>query len=150
MTSKEYIEGTGIGIVTGILLGIILKFMQILTGIKVYVLLLNVDFIPYMRKVRWSEWGEFLFHLIISCMIGVIFTFLIDHFNLSDQMIWVLAFALTLAAFLLYFPLSFLAVKQVPAPYDPEGIILWLLGHLVYGVSLPLFYLAIQKPKRNF
>ncbi|NQD68651.1 hypothetical protein HP456_22345, partial [Bacillus haikouensis] len=136
MTSKEYIKGTGIGIASGTLLGLILKFLQSLTGIKVYALLLNVDFIPYMGKVRWSEWEEFLFHLFISCIIGIIFTISIHHFNLSGRMIWALAFIVTLPAFLFYFPLSFMAIKEVPSPYDSGGIFLWLIGHLVYGVSL--------------
>lgn len=145
MTSKYYMKGIGIGIASGILLGMILKFLQSLTGINVYILLLNVDFIPYLGDVRWAEWVEFLFHLIISCLIGIIFIKLIHHFKLTGRAIWILSLVLTLPAFFLYFPLSFLATKEVPGIFDPPGITLWFIGHLVYGVSLPLFNNLIRK-----
>jgi hypothetical protein len=148
MTSKWIIKGGGIGIISGILLGLLFKSLQSQTGIKVYVLLLNIDFIPFLGEIRWSELTEFLFHLIISCMIGILFTFSIHYFNLSGLTLWMLAFGLTLPALLLYFPLSSMAIKEVPAPYDPGGITLWLTGHLVYIVSLPLLYQAMHKPKR--
>ncbi|MGR3763711.1 hypothetical protein [Rossellomorea sp. NS-SX7] len=149
MTSKHSIEGVGIGIASGIVLGVFLKLLQSLTGIKVYVLLLNVDFIPYIGDIQWNEWAEFMFHLIISCLIGFVFVFLIDQIHLSGKEVWVLAFALTLPAFLLYFPLSTLAIKDVPEANDPSGISLWFIGHLVYAVSLPLFYGAVQRSKRK-
>jgi hypothetical protein len=145
MTSKHYLKGIGIGIASGLLLGMILKFLQSLTGINVYILLLNVDFIPYLRDVRWAEWVEFLFHLIISCLIGILFVKLIHQFKLTGRAVWILSFALTLPAFLLYFPLSFLAIKEVPGIFDPSGIALWFIGHLVYGISLPLFNYLIRK-----
>ncbi|WP_341984148.1 hypothetical protein [Rossellomorea oryzaecorticis] len=138
-------KGIGIGIASGILLGMILKSLQSLTGINVYILLLNVDFIPYLGDVRWAEWVEFLFHLIISCLIGIIFVKLVHQFKLTGRAVWILSFALTLPAFFLYFPLSYLAIKEVPGIYDPSGIALWFLGHLVYGVSLPLLNYLIKR-----
>jgi hypothetical protein len=149
MTSKHYMKGIGIGIASGILLGMVLKFLQSLTGINVYILLLNVDFIPYLGDVRWAEWVEFLFHLIISCLIGILFVKLIHQFKLTGRAIWILSFALTLPAFLLYFPLSSLAIKEVPGILDPPGISLWFIGHLVYGASLPFLYLVIQKRRKK-
>ncbi|OIU72362.1 hypothetical protein [Rossellomorea aquimaris] len=149
MNSSHAIKGIGIGIVSGILLGLLLKLLQALTGIKVYILLLNVDFLPYIGSIQWPEWIEFIFHLIVSCLIGIVFVMIIHRFKLAGMAVWITSFALTMPAFLLYFPLSSLAIKDVPAPHDPSAILLWLLGHLVYGASIPLLYPAIENPKRK-
>lgn len=147
MNSKESLKGIFIGIVSGILLGLTLKLLQGLTGIKVYILLLNVDFIPYLGAVQWPELMEFIFHLIVSCLIGMVFVMIVHRFKLAGISVWITSFALSLPAFLLYFPLSSLAIKDVPAPHDPTAILLWLTGHLVYGASIPLLFLAIENHK---
>ncbi|MCA1053365.1 hypothetical protein LCM10_00100 [Rossellomorea aquimaris] len=147
MTSKPILAGFFIGIGSGIILGLVLKFLQALTGIKVYVLLLNVDFIPYFGDVHWSEWAEFLFHLVVSTILGILFVFLIRIFRLSGRAIWLTASVLTFPAFLLYFPLSLLAIKEVPDVFDPGGITLWFIGHVIYGATLPILYFMWKKQK---
>ncbi|XXM73380.1 hypothetical protein ACQ0QQ_05670 [Lysinibacillus sphaericus] len=149
MNSSHAIKGAGIGIMSGILLGLLLKLLQAVTGIKVYILLLNVDFLPYIGSIHWPEWIEFIFHLIVSCLIGIIFVFIIHRFKLAGMSLWITSFVLTLPAFLLYFPLSSLAIKDVPSPHDATAILLWLFGHLVYGASIPLLYPAIESHKRK-
>lgn len=115
--------------------------MQILTGIKVYVLLLNVDFIPVFGETNFSEWIEFLFHLVISCVIGVLFVYLMERLNVSGKGSWVLSLALTIPTVFLYFPLSHLAIKEVPGLMYGEAIFLWTAGHLLYALSLPPLYI---------
>ena len=46
MTFKQVGNSQIIGLISGALLGLFLKWMQAITEIKVYTLLLNVDFIP--------------------------------------------------------------------------------------------------------
>ena len=130
---------------SGSLLGVFLKLMQNITNINVYVLLLNVDFLPLIGKVSWPESIEFLFHLLISCVLGVTFIFLIKKANLSSQKIWLLSFALTLPTVFLYFPLSYLAIKDVPGLLNFKAIYLWTLGHLLYALSLPPIYFLCKK-----
>lgn len=52
-----------IGLISGILLGLFLKLVENITGILVYTLLLNIDFIPGVGAIKWTEPIEFIFHL---------------------------------------------------------------------------------------
>ncbi|MCA1062223.1 hypothetical protein QTG56_18935 [Rossellomorea sp. AcN35-11] len=140
MTFKQLGSGTVIGLVSGTLLGLFLKGMQSITGILVYVLLLNVDFIPVIGDIDWSEWMEFVFHLSISCIIGIGFAVLMDRMKISRSGAWLLSFLLTAPTVLLYFPLSYLAIKDVPGLWDREAIMLWTAGHILYALSLPPLY----------
>ncbi|WRP08303.1 hypothetical protein U9J35_09135 [Rossellomorea aquimaris] len=140
MTFKQIGSGTIMGLVSGTLLGLFLKWMQLLTGIKVYVLLLNVDFIPVFGDKDLPEWMEFLFHLVISCVIGVVFVYIVERLKVSSSGSWLLSLVLTGPTVFLYFPLSYLAIKDVPGLMDGQGIILWTAGHLLYALSLPPLY----------
>ncbi|MGM0827031.1 MAG: hypothetical protein ACQEU4_02300 [Bacillota bacterium] len=140
MTFKQIGSGTIIGLVSGTLLGLFLKWMQVLTGIKVYVLLLNVDFIPVFGEEDLPEWMEFLFHLVISCVIGVVFVYMMERQNVTGKGSWILSLVLTVPTVFLYFPLSHLAIKDVPGLMYTKAIILWTAGHLLYALSLPPLY----------
>ncbi|MGM0851699.1 MAG: hypothetical protein ACQEWI_03635 [Bacillota bacterium] len=140
MTFKQIGSGTIIGLVSGTLLGLFLKWMQVLTGIKVYVLLLNVDFIPVFGDKDLPEWMEFLFHLVISCVIGVLFVYMMERLKVSSIGSWLLSLVLTVPTVFLYFPLSYLAIKDVPRLMYGEAIILWTAGHLLYALSLAPLY----------
>ncbi|MGG4169635.1 hypothetical protein ABEW00_19525 [Rossellomorea vietnamensis] len=137
MTFKQI--GLAIGIISGTILGIFLKWIQGLTGIKVYVLLLNVDFIPLFASTL-PEWLEFSFHLLISCVIGLLFVYLIEKLNVSERGAWLLSLLLTFPTVFLYFPLSYLAVQDVPGFFDGTALTFWAIGHLLYGLSLPPLY----------
>ena len=134
-----------LGLVSGAFLGFFLKGMQAWTGIKVYVLLLNVDFIPLLGEYTLPEWLEFLFHLLISCFIGVMFVYLVKRMNLTMKGTWILSFLLTLPTIFLYFPLSYLAVKEVPALLNGAAVLLWATGHFLYALTLPPVYKVLLK-----
>lgn len=68
-------RGIWAGFWSGIILGFFLKALQGLTDIKVYTLLLNVDFIAYIGDIIWPEWIQFLFHLLVSLAIGLALSF---------------------------------------------------------------------------
>ena len=51
-TRSHLVNSLYIGIFSGILLGLLMKFIQSVTNVKVYTLLLNVDFIPIFGKVK--------------------------------------------------------------------------------------------------
>lgn len=131
-----------IGLMSGILLGLILKFIEHLTGVGVYTLLLNVDFIPIIGTIQWTEPVEFLFHVIISIIIAFIFVKLIYYFQLgtSFSKLLLLSFVLSLPTFGLYFILSELAIKEVPLWNDWIAFTYWSIGHLIYVWVLALLY----------
>ena len=72
----KLLKGIWIGFWSGLLLGILLKWIQAVTGEQVYTLLLNVDFLPLIGKADWSEPVEFAFHLAISLLISIAYVYL--------------------------------------------------------------------------
>ncbi len=73
--------GISIGMLSGIILGLCLKWIEWLTGKQVYTLLLNVDFIPIIGPIQWPEWVEFVFHLLIAVAIGIVFVYIVGKLN---------------------------------------------------------------------
>ncbi|WP_201716699.1 hypothetical protein [Rossellomorea arthrocnemi] len=147
MTFKQTGAGIVLGLISGTILGLFFKWIQGSTGIRVYVLLLNVDFIPVFASKNLPEWQEFSFHLLISIIIGVVFVYLKEKLNISSKGGWLLSMLLTFPTVFLYFPLSYLAVQEVPGILNGMAIFLWTAGHLIYALSIPPLYKQTTKTK---
>jgi hypothetical protein len=126
------------GIVSGVFLGLVLKWLQILTDKAVYTLLLNVDYIPIIKEWKLSELMEFNLHLIISILVALVFFYLILHFRLFKKHI---VLAVTLASILiglLLFPSTALSTRT-PEITDFMALFYWQIGHALYGLMLGIF-----------
>ncbi|MDR0137206.1 hypothetical protein RFW18_05560 [Metabacillus idriensis] len=127
-------RGALIGLISGIVLGLFLKFAERVSGEKVYVLLLNIDFI---YKEPLPELFEFALHLTVAVIIGVLYVFTLTFFTITSQLNrWLTAFALTLPAVLLYFPLTILAVRETPAIDDFGALAWWTAGHILFAAAM--------------
>lgn len=131
-----------IGLMNGILLGLILKFIERLTGVGVYTLLLNVDFIPIIGTIQWTEPIEFLFHVVMSIVIAFIFVKAVHYFQFATSFwkLLLLSFVLCLPTIGLFFILSELAIKEVPLWNDWVAFAYWSMGHLIYVWVLAFLY----------
>ncbi|QFT88721.1 hypothetical protein FIU87_08700 [Bacillus sp. THAF10] len=130
------------GCLSGILMGWSMKFFEVISGKKVYVLLLNVDFIPGLKTQNFSELTEFLLHLIIAVFIGFVFGYLVKRLKLhSVNKQFLLSFILTFPTILTFFPLTILAKKATPPPSDLLALTLWSIGHLIFAIALPAFFI---------
>jgi hypothetical protein len=150
MTKQKIISSLYMGIGSGILLGLLLKLVEFVSQIRVYTLLLNVDFIPFIGQIEWSEPTEFLFHVIISISIAYVFIYLADLLHLKKSLfkLWLLSFILCLPTLGLYFILSVSAIKVVPAWNDWLAFTYWTIAHLIYAWVLPLLYLKTIKKEK--
>lgn len=129
------------GLISGLALGFFLKAVEANGGPLVYTLLLNVDFIPMIGSVKWPEWIEFFFHLIVSFFLAAGFYFLCS----KGKKPFSAAFLVTTPAIFLYFPLAALAQKPVPSLTDLEAILWWTAGHALYAAVLGAFGLPWAK-----
>jgi hypothetical protein len=131
-----------IGLISGIILGLILKFIEQVFNVAVYTLLINIDFIPIIGAISWSEPIEFFFHLIGSFVITFIFVYLAKRYQLRESFnkLLFLSFILCLPMFGLYFILSILAIKEVPSWNDWIAFVYWSIGHLIYVWILAVLY----------
>ncbi|MDT2047488.1 MULTISPECIES: hypothetical protein [Bacillaceae] len=132
-----FYKGMVVGVISGTVLGLILKWIEQLTSKKVYTLLLNVDFIPFIGDIKWSEWIEFCFHLVIAVVIGIVFMWIQNRFHyLSSGRMLIVAIFLTLPTIPLYFPLTALAIKDTPRIDDMLAFFYWTVGHILFALSL--------------
>lgn len=129
-----------VGLINGLLLGLISKGLEILSGIKVYQLLLNVNFIPVIGEVPWNEAWLFSFHLLISIFITLSYAYIMRKRKTVRRFTFALLFIIP--AVLLYFPLSVLSKTVVTLPFDFSAFSLWAFAHLIYALFLPI---SIQK-----
>lgn len=122
-------------------MGLFIKVLEMISGKKIYVLLLNVDFIPGFKDASFSEPTEFAFHLIVAVLIGIMFALIVERFQLQNKKRqFYAAVALTIPTVFLYFPLTILAIKETPSVNDATAIFLWSIGHLAFALFLPIFY----------
>lgn len=143
-----------IGILTSFVLGFFLKLLELITDLKVYTLLLNIDFIPILGEINFSEWIEFSFHIIVSIVLAFIF----NYFILKNKWNWQgILFHVSLGNMLiglLIYPITLLS-DRTPPLFSIFALNFWLVGHLIYGISMSLLFILIQnkhnlkKPKRQ-
>ncbi|MCA1029917.1 hypothetical protein LCL95_02575 [Bacillus timonensis] len=151
MIGKTFRCGLLIGFISGIVLAVFLKSVEIIFSIKVYTLLLNVDFIPIIGSIKWSELVELTFHLFISILIGIIYCLIVTgsrfaRFKWKKRIsYYFVALLLTFPTIFLYFPLTILAYKETPEINDWVAFSWWTIGHILYSLSLSYFYIRYKK-----
>lgn len=144
---QSIIEGIIIGTVAGAALGIFLWVIEKFTREMVYTLLMNVDFIPLLGGVQLPSIMEWLFHLIISWGISMIFVFFVRGGRFATKLRkWLLVLFLATVAGLSYFPLTILAKTETPSFFDFEAIFYWTAGHILFAVLLKKTYDVIENP----
>jgi len=129
------LKGSLVGIVAGLILGLFLKWMEALSGLKVYTLLLNVDYIPFLN---FNEFGDFVLHMLVSIPLAIVLLFLVAFFGWRKGIIWRMVLSGFIVGVFLY-PLTLLSDRTPPID-SVSSIALWLLGHVMYGWILGLFF----------
>ncbi|RXT06384.1 hypothetical protein [Ammoniphilus sp. CFH 90114] len=128
------------GIVAGLVLGLFLKGMEVLTQTKVYTLLLNLDYIPFLNQLNLPEIIEFLFHMIVSVILSIILMFIIRLRSWSKQKTFNLIVTISIFIGILLYPTTVLS-ERTPGLFDLSAIAFWIVGHGIYGIVLG-FYLC--------
>ncbi|ARF14090.1 hypothetical protein [Sporosarcina ureae] len=133
MKTTYSVQGTWIGIVTGIFLAVFLKAVQSLTGHKVYTLLLNVDYIPIIKEYAFPEVIEVFFHLIVSVVLCIILVMLYDKSSgfIRNHAI-MFPFLVNVAIGLVLYPTTSFS-DRTPNVTNMVSLFWWVAGHAVYG-----------------
>ncbi|MBT2641584.1 hypothetical protein J7I80_05055 [Bacillus sp. ISL-41] len=126
------------GLTSGIVLGLFLKITQSITSLKVYTLLLNVDYIPFLKDIKLSEVVEFGLHMVISIMLAFVMNFYISRKELGKETIHRLVIRVSLIVGLLLFPTTLLS-DRTPTITNAYAFAVWMAGHWIYGLVLGLF-----------
>ncbi|MEK3884753.1 hypothetical protein [Paenibacillus sp. PL2-23] len=126
------------GMASGIVLGLFLKAIEELTMLRVYTLLLNVDYIPILKELQLHESVEFLLHLVISLILGSLVGSYASAKHWTRRQILLASCAISVAIALLLYPTTLLS-DRTPELMNGEAFFYWLVGHLIYGGALGWF-----------
>lgn len=137
---RLWAKGAFTGLLSGTFLGLFLKMIEITSGVKVYTLLLNVDYFPILKNYHLPELIEFVFHLIISAVLAVSLLLLIRKYRWNRFQIIVRTLLITFFKGVLLYPTTELS-DRTPELTSISAIVFWLFGHLLYGLLLSVFFI---------
>lgn len=121
--------------VAGCIFGAFFKVVENLTGIRVYTLLLNVDYIPIIKNYRFPEVIEFIFHLIISWLITAVLCAIRNKYKWNNSMLMRNSVFIQIFIGCMLFPTTIFS-KRTPIITDYFALSWWLIGHVVYGALI--------------
>jgi hypothetical protein len=127
------------GIISGIIMSVFLKVIEELTHLRVYTLLLNVDYIPLLKRVTSNKPLELILHLIVAVIVSVGWFVVLQKINLTKQKSRISTIMMAMCIGLLLYPSTIMS-ERTPSLSSFPSLGFWLLGHLVFGILLSLFY----------
>jgi len=128
------------GLISGLFLAALLKIIEHITRFKVYTLLLNVDYIPYIKKFVFPELIDVGFHLIVSIVLSICLYLLISNRKISSR-----KKIITLCTFVCFiigvalFPTTTFS-DRTPAFTSIPSFSYWMIGHIMYGYIMGIFF----------
>ncbi|WP_347861192.1 hypothetical protein U0355_10945 [Salimicrobium sp. PL1-032A] len=133
--------GAWIGTIAGVALGSFMYAIEKIFGLSLYTLLMNVDFIPGIRHAMGNPALEWLLHLSVSWVIGIMFVSILHYSSRQTSPFrYLLSGILSLGAAATYVPLTILAIQPTPSVTDGRALAYWLIGHGIYGYVLVFSY----------
>ncbi|KZO00034.1 hypothetical protein ACP2W0_02330 [Pseudobacillus badius] len=128
------------GLIAGIILSIVFKLIEQITQVKVYTLLLNVDYIPIINRYYFPEIIEVSFHLVVSILLSMVLLAVLQHERVTTGghiLAWCTAICTLIG--LLLFPTTALS-DRTPAVTSIPALSYWLAGHALYGLVLGFLF----------
>ncbi|WP_172373582.1 hypothetical protein [Sporosarcina jiandibaonis] len=120
-----------IGIFAGIVLAAFMKTIHLLTGNQAYILLFNMDYIPFLNAFRPLTIIGLTFHFLF-CIVSVVALFFILKTIHLERRISTYLIVYTGGAAVLFF-LTALTEKP-PAVTDVLAWFYWTIGHAMYSL----------------
>jgi len=128
------------GLVSGLFLAALLKIIEDFTQFKVYTLLLNVDYIPYIKTFVFPEYIEVGFHLIVSIVLSICLYLLIINLKISSRKkIIILCTFICFIIGAALFPTTTFS-DRTPAFTSIPSFSYWILGHIMYGCIMGILF----------
>ncbi|WP_042221290.1 hypothetical protein [Oceanobacillus manasiensis] len=131
------------GIIPGIFLGLFLWLVQKITAIKVYTLLMNVDYIPVLKEWNMHGLTEFLLHLVVSVILVCVLYTIFKKWEMQYSVLPYII-ANTIIGLLLYGTTAL--SSRTPDLIDLTAIFYWLVGHALYGVVVGMLFRFLGRP----
>lgn len=128
---KELLKLIFIGILAGTILATFLLAIYILIGSEAYLLLFNVDYLPYLKHLHPASIIGVFFHYTF-CIMSVVFLFYILKSIHLERQLFMYVVVYTIGSAILFF-LTGLS-ENPPAMTDLSAWGYWTLGHGIYSL----------------
>lgn len=140
LSKQGLLKGFLYGLIAGLFLAALFKLIEYITSFKVYTLLLNVDYIPYINTFALPEFIEVSLHLIVSVALAICLYLLMIYTNISSpiKIIFLCMFVCFLIGAAL-FPTTTFSTRTPPVTSLPS-FLYWILGHVMYGAILGMLF----------
>ncbi|WP_313894215.1 hypothetical protein [Psychrobacillus sp.] len=135
------------GLISGLFLAVFLKMVEKITQLKVYTLLLNIDYIPYINTFVFPELIEVGFHLIVSIAlaIGLYLSLVYKNIFSRTKIIFLCIFVCFFIGLML-FPTTMFSDKT-PQFTSIPSFSYWIVGHVMYGYIIGVLFARYLAPK---
>lgn len=121
-----------IGFVSGIVLALFMKLVEILTESKAYRLLFDVSYIPGLKNMHSVWLAEGIFHF-STCMGSIVVLYEILRLKNWQKNLWAYVIPVSLGSAAL-FTLTLLA-ENTPALTDYVSWLYWVIGHFFFSLT---------------
>ncbi len=127
------------GLIGGFVLTFLFKWVESVTGEKVYIFLLNIDYIPVVGNIAFPEWIEVVFHLIVSIAVALGFYLMYTLRPSWKKQAIIICTIVSVIIGLALFPTTALS-DRTPELTNVVALFYWLAGHAVFGAVLGIFF----------
>lgn len=131
-----------IGIISGFIISLFFYLSQLLTNKSVYTLLMNIDYFPIIGEWEHPPLLEFSYHIVVSIVLVYMLIFFLRLWDL-ERKLWAYVSMSGLIGLFIY-PTTALS-DCTPELYDGYAIIIWLIGHFIYGFSIGLLKAILEQ-----
>lgn len=132
MAGSFLVKAGWAGVVAGVVLGLFLKAVEWGTQVKVYTLLLNLDYVPVLQRYAFPEIVEFGIHVGISVGLSVVLGLYMRYRKFAAEQVVRFVVLVSLVVGVLLYPTTALS-ERTPALTSVPAVIFWLTGHGLYG-----------------
>lgn len=133
---KQLLKLISVGIIAGGVLAGVMKMVYLLTGNRAYLLLYNMDYIPFLKDLPPQPIFGIIFHFLfcIASVLGLFYLLKVIH---VERRVAPYVIVYTGGAAILFF-LSALTEKP-PAATDFNAWFYWTFAHLIYSGIVGFF-----------
>lgn len=125
-----------IGMISGVVLALFLKIVEITTGNIVYYLLFDVSYVPLLNQWKPVWLIELLFHF-GTCIISIALLYKLLTFIQMERDLRVYTLVIGAGSAALYF-LTYFSDKT-PAVTDYYAWFYWIVGHVLFSLTAGIF-----------
>lgn len=136
---KGTVRAAGYGLIGGLILTFLFKWIESSTGEKVYTFLLNIDYIPVVGDIVFPEWVEVVFHLVVSVAVAIGFCVMYHLRPTWKKRALTICTIGSIMIGIALFPTTALS-DRTPELTDGLSLLYWLVGHAIFGAVLGIFF----------